>query len=75
MVDALQILSVKGDQRVIEDVQFLVVDIPFPYNVIVERNTLNMHSSNEVSMYHLKLKFPTLVRTGGNIHKPANNEQ
>ncbi|KAL2237771.1 UNVERIFIED_CONTAM: hypothetical protein Sindi_0968800 [Sesamum indicum] len=39
-------------------VQFLVVDSPFTYNVVLGRPGLNKFKA-VVSTYHLKMKFPT----------------
>ncbi|KAL0391484.1 UNVERIFIED_CONTAM: hypothetical protein Slati_4533500 [Sesamum latifolium] len=38
--------------------KFLVVDVPSAYNVILGRPTLNAFQA-VISMYHMKLKFPT----------------
>ncbi|KAL0416411.1 UNVERIFIED_CONTAM: hypothetical protein Slati_3473000 [Sesamum latifolium] len=38
--------------------KFLVVDVPSAYNVILGRPTLNMFQA-VISMYHIKIKFPT----------------
>ncbi|KAL0449333.1 UNVERIFIED_CONTAM: hypothetical protein Slati_1489700 [Sesamum latifolium] len=38
--------------------KFLVVDVPSAYNVILGRPTLNMFQA-VISMYHMKIKFPT----------------
>ncbi|KAL0293342.1 UNVERIFIED_CONTAM: hypothetical protein Sradi_6942000 [Sesamum radiatum] len=38
--------------------KFLVVDVPFAYNVILGRPTLNTFQA-VVSTYHMKIKFPT----------------
>ncbi|KAL0444287.1 UNVERIFIED_CONTAM: hypothetical protein Slati_2151400 [Sesamum latifolium] len=44
--------------RKIMMVRYLVVDIPFAYNIILGRPTLNQFQE-EVSTYHLKVKFPS----------------
>ncbi|KAL2246834.1 UNVERIFIED_CONTAM: Retrovirus-related Pol polyprotein from transposon [Sesamum indicum] len=44
-------------------VKFLVVDMPFAYNVILGRLGLNSFRA-VVSTYHLKMKFPTLAGIG-----------
>ncbi|KAL2254676.1 UNVERIFIED_CONTAM: Retrovirus-related Pol polyprotein from transposon [Sesamum indicum] len=44
-------------------VKFLVVDMPFAYNVILGRPGLNSFRA-VVSTYHLKMKFPTLAGIG-----------
>ncbi|KAL0448611.1 UNVERIFIED_CONTAM: hypothetical protein Slati_1417500 [Sesamum latifolium] len=38
--------------------KFLVVDVPSAYNVILGRSTLNTFQA-VISMYHMKIKFPT----------------
>ncbi|KAL0453041.1 UNVERIFIED_CONTAM: hypothetical protein Slati_1282200 [Sesamum latifolium] len=38
--------------------KFLVVDVPFAYNVILRRPTFNAFQA-VVSTYHMKIKFPT----------------
>ncbi|KAL2246210.1 UNVERIFIED_CONTAM: Retrovirus-related Pol polyprotein from transposon [Sesamum indicum] len=44
-------------------VKFLVVDMPFAYNVILGRPGLNSFRA-VVSTYHLKMKFPTISGIG-----------
>ncbi|KAL2253186.1 uncharacterized protein LOC105168579 [Sesamum indicum] len=44
-------------------VKFLVVDMPFAYNVILGRPGLNSYMA-VVSTYHLKMKFPTQYGIG-----------
>ncbi|KAL0415748.1 UNVERIFIED_CONTAM: hypothetical protein Slati_3406700 [Sesamum latifolium] len=41
--------------------KFLVVDVPSAYNVILRRPTINAFQAI-ISMYHMKIKFPTLER-------------
>ncbi|KAL0405124.1 UNVERIFIED_CONTAM: hypothetical protein Slati_3826300 [Sesamum latifolium] len=43
--------------------KFLVVDVPSAYNVILGRPTLNAFQA-VISMYHMKIKFPTLGGIG-----------
>ncbi|KAL0355958.1 UNVERIFIED_CONTAM: hypothetical protein Sradi_4042700 [Sesamum radiatum] len=43
--------------------KFLVVDVPSAYNVIFDRPTLNIFQA-VISMYHIKIKFPTLGGVG-----------
>lgn len=45
-------------QTVTYDVQFLVIDEPFEYNILMGRPTLNQFKAVP-STYHLRLKFPT----------------
>ena len=44
-------------------VRFLVVDTPFAYNVILSKPGLNLFRA-VISMYHMKMKFPTDNRLG-----------
>ncbi|KAL0285976.1 UNVERIFIED_CONTAM: hypothetical protein Sradi_7159300 [Sesamum radiatum] len=43
--------------------EFLVVDVPSAYNVILGRPTLNAFQA-VISIYHMKIKFPTLGGVG-----------
>ena len=45
-------------RQITKDVNFLVVDCPFSYNVIIGRPTLNSWKT-VTSTYHLSVKFPT----------------
>ena len=50
-------------RRVTKQVQFLVVDVRFEYNVILGRPALNLFRA-VVSTYHMKMKFPTSSGVG-----------
>ena len=50
-------------QQVVRDVNFLVVDCSFSYNVIIGMPTLNSWKA-VTSTYHLSVKFPTEHRIG-----------
>ncbi|KAL0462834.1 UNVERIFIED_CONTAM: hypothetical protein Slati_0171000 [Sesamum latifolium] len=53
--------------------KFLVVDVPSAYNVILGRPTINAFQV-VISMYHMKIKFPTLGGVGEVQGDPSNRE-
>ncbi|KAL0367331.1 UNVERIFIED_CONTAM: hypothetical protein Sradi_3623200 [Sesamum radiatum] len=53
--------------------KFLVVDVPSAYNIILGRPTLNMFQA-VISMYHMKIKFPTRVEWEKSRETPYNPE-
>ncbi len=55
---ALRVVLGKKPQRVDVMVDFLVVDLPFGFNVILGGPTLNVVRAVP-STFHLKMRFPT----------------
>ncbi|KAL0430723.1 UNVERIFIED_CONTAM: hypothetical protein Sradi_0698300 [Sesamum radiatum] len=55
---SLPLIMGRGTMRKTCLLIFLVVDVPFPYNVILGRPTLNTFQA-VISTYHKKIKFPT----------------
>ena len=54
----LTIVARTFPNQVKKDINFLVVDCPSSYNVIIERPMLNKFKAS-TSTYYLKMKFPT----------------
>ena len=54
----LTIVARTFPNQVKKDIDFLVVDCPSSYNVIIERPMLNKFKAS-TSTYYLKMKFPT----------------
>ncbi|KAL0356047.1 UNVERIFIED_CONTAM: hypothetical protein Sradi_4051600 [Sesamum radiatum] len=55
---SLPLMMGRGTTRKTCLLKFLVVDVPFAYNVILGRPTLNTFQAM-ISTYHMKIKFPT----------------
>ena len=49
--------------QVTKEIDFLIVDCPSTYNIILGRHALNRRKAM-TSMYHLKVKFPTTYGVG-----------
>ena len=54
----LTIIASTYPAQVFKEIDFLVVDCPSTYNIILERATLNKLKA-VTSTYYLKVKFPT----------------